>query len=102
MKITQVKTLPIDAESRQKTAHCYFFAKGESMVQNLQLRHNRPHAQYKIMLDKVMAKTEFHELWQRGHIKAAWSQYTGCQCGCSPGFRLTGLQGSNIFVDVQY
>ena len=102
MKITQVKTLPIDAESRQITAHCYFLLTGESIVQNLNNRRNRPNKEFKALLCKVFAKTEFNQLWLDGHIKANWSQQCGCSCGCSPGFRLTGLQGKNIFVDVQY
>lgn len=96
-----VKTLPIPIGSRQKTAHCYFFVTGESIAENLQHRRNRPNKQFRTLLSKVFAKTEFNQLWLDGHIKAAWSQCCGCSCGCSPGFRLTGLYAKNIFVDVQ-
>ena len=102
MKITNVKVLKIDAMSRQKTGHCYFFLTGESIMENLQNRRNRPNKEFKALLPKVFKGTQFESLWNEGHIKASWSQYTGCQCGCSPGFRLTGLYGYNIFVDVEF
>jgi hypothetical protein len=50
----------------------------------------------------VFEKTEFNQLWKDGHIKASWSQNCGCSCGCSPGFRLTGLYGHNLFVDIKF
>ena len=102
MKITNVKVLPIAVGERQKTAHCYFFLTGESIMENLQNRRNRPNKEFKALLGKVFEKTKFNQLWLDGHIKANWSQQCGCSCGCSPGFRLTGLYGKNIFVDVQY
>lgn len=101
MKITNVEVLPIPVGARQKTAHCYFFLTGESIVENLQNRRNRPHKEYKKLLSEVFSKTQFADLWKAGHIKASWSQKCGCSCGCSPGFRLTGLYGYNIFVDVK-
>ena len=102
MKITKVKVLPIDAESRQKTAHCYFFLTGESVMDNMVNRRNRPTKEFKALLAKVFEQTDFNQLWMDGHIKANWSQKCGCSCGCSPGFKLTGLYGNNIFVDIKY
>ena len=101
MKITQVKVLPIPVGTRQKTAHMYFFIDKESIVENLVNRHNRPVKEFKKLLSEVFSKTQFESLWKDGHIKANWSQKCGCSCGCSPGFRLTGLYGYNIFVDVK-
>lgn len=102
MKITNVKVLKIDAMSRQKTGHCYFFLTGESILENLQNRRMRPVKEFRKSLPEVFAKTQFENLWNEGHIKANWSQYCGCSCGCSSGFRLTGLYGYNIFVDVEF
>lgn len=102
MKITQVKVLKIDAMSRQKTGHCYFFLVGESIIENLQNRRSRPHKEFRKLLPEVFKKTQFENLWNEGHIKANWSQYCGCSCSCSPGFRLVGLYGYNIFVDVEF
>jgi hypothetical protein len=101
MKITNVKVLKIDSMSRQKTAHCYFFLTGESILENLKNRRSRPTKEFKALLPEVFEKTEFNQLWKDGHIKASWSQNCGCSCGCSPGFRLTGLYGHNIFVDIK-
>lgn len=101
MKITKVKVLKIDPTSRQKTAHCYFFIDKESIAENLVNRRNRPTKEFKALLPKVFESTQFASLWKDGHIKASWSQKCGCSCGCSPGFRLTGLYGYNIFVDVK-
>jgi hypothetical protein len=102
MKITNVKVLPIPVGARQKTAHCYFFLTGESIVENLQNRRSRPNKEFRKLLPEVFKKTQFESLWNEGHIKANWSQYCGCSCACSPGFRLVGLYGKNIFVDVEY
>ena len=102
MKITNVKVLPIAVGERQKTVHCHFFLTGESILENLQNRRMRPVKEFRNLLSKVFEKTDFADLWSEGHIKAGWSQYCGCSCGCSSGFRLTGLYGKNIFVDVQY
>lgn len=102
MKITQVKVLKIDPMSRQKTGHCYFFLTGESILENLQNRRNRPNKEFRKLLPEVFKKTQFENLWNEGHIKANWSQYCGCSCSCSPGFRLTGLYGYNIFVDIEF
>lgn len=71
-------------------------------MDNLVNRHNRPVKEFRKSLPEVFKKTQFASLWSEGHIKANWSQYTGCQCGCSSGFRLTGLYGYNIFVDVEH
>lgn len=100
MNISNVKVLRIDPTSRQKTAHCYFFLVGESIAENLLNRRSRPTKEFKAMLPKVFEQTEFNQLWKDGHIKAIWSQKCGCSCGCSPGFRLNGLYGYNIFVDI--
>jgi len=102
MKITNVKVLPIPVGERQKTAHMYFFLTGESILENLQNRRLRPVKEFRKSLPEVFAKTQFENLWKEGHIKANWSQYCGCSCSCSPGFRLVGLYGYNIFVDVQF
>jgi hypothetical protein len=102
MKITNVKVLPVPVGSRQKTAHMYFFLTGESILENLQNRRNRPVKEFRKLLSKVFEKTDFADLWNENHIKASWSQYCGCSCGCSSGFRLNGLYGRNIFVDVTF
>lgn len=102
MKIDHVKILKIDPLSRQKTAHCYFFHKGETIPEQFVNRRSRPHKEYRKLLAKVLEEIpEVRMLWNAGHIKATWSQKCGCSCGCSPGFRLTGLYGRNIYVDVK-
>jgi hypothetical protein len=102
MKIKGIKVLNIPAGSRQKTGHCYFFLVGESIMENLANRRSRPNKEFKKLLPEVFRGTRFENLWNEGHIKANWSQKCGCSCGCSPGFRLTGLYGYNIFVDVSF
>jgi len=72
MKITNVKVLKIPAGSRQKTAHCYFFLTGESILENLQNRRNRPNKEFRKLLPEVFKKTQFENLWNEGHIKANW------------------------------
>jgi hypothetical protein len=102
MKVKKVDIRRIDSSERQKTARCYFFPKGESIIENLQNRRSRPHKEYRKLLPEVFKSDDvINKLWKDGHIKASWSQYAGCSCGCSSGFILKGLYGYNIFVDVE-
>lgn len=96
MKVTSYKTMPI--QGRRKAAHAYFFLTGESILENLANRRSRPTKEYRKLLWEVLKKEGYtdHEVG-----RVTWSQYTGCQCGCSPGFRIEGIYGKDYFIDVK-
>ena len=93
MKITNHKTQTID--SNRRTSHAYFFHK-ESVIENLENRRNRPVQEYKELLLDLLYKEGIT------NVKPVWSQRCGCKCGCSPGFRLNGLDNyyKDFFIDV--
>jgi len=97
MKVTHVKTGPI--EGRRQTGHAYFFVKNESIMENLQNRRSRPQKEYRKLLKEVLFGQLECTPHQIGRI--TWSQYTGCKCGCSPGFRIEGFYGRDIYIDVE-
>jgi len=85
----KVKEVTIsESEKRDKKTIVYFWPEGESVLENLANRRNRPYTEYRKLLPEV-----FKELRSRGinlpdNPKANWSQKAGCSCGCSPGFIL--------------
>ena len=89
MRITDVSKQPMDG--RRLTSHAYFFPKDESIVENLANRRSRPTAEYKDLLLEYLHKEGITG------VKPVWSQRCGCKCGCSPGFRINGLD--NYFKD---
>jgi hypothetical protein len=99
MKVTNVKTHRI--QTRRKTGHAYFFLTGESIMENLKNRRNRPTKEFRKLLNEVLFSEEVgctpHQI---GRI--TWSQKCGCSCGCSPGFRIEGFYGRDIFIDVKF
>jgi hypothetical protein len=96
MKIKSVKVIP-HQEVRRKYGHAYFFQVGESLSENLQNRRSRPSKEYKKLLPEACKQAGIDPFT----FLASWSQKCGCSCGCSPGFRLQGHVGSDIFIDVE-
>jgi hypothetical protein len=98
MKVTHVKMLRI--QTKRQTGHAYFFIKNESIMENLQNRRSRPQKEYRKLLKEVL----FGQLECKPHQigRITWSQYCGCSCACSPGFRIEGFYGRDIFIDVEY
>jgi hypothetical protein len=86
-------------QTRRKTGHAYFFLTGESIMENLKNRRNRPQKEFRKLLNEVL----FGELGCTPHQigRITWSQYCGCSCACSPGFRIEGFYGRDIFIDVK-
>ncbi len=96
MKVTHVKTMPI--QGRRKAAHAYFFLTGESILENLKNRRSRPSKEFRKLLWGILKKEGYTE-HEVGRV--AWSQYCGCSCGCSSGFRIEGVYGKDFFIDVE-
>lgn len=89
-----LKTKGWDAYNRLKKqqnlfTRVYVWTEGETIIENLQNRRQRPHTIYKKELIPVV-------LWRMGlpaDTKVRWSQKAGCGCGCSPGFIIDGDWG---------
>jgi hypothetical protein len=56
----------------------------EHLMENLTNRHCRPWRTY---LKEVVPMVKIEQMIA-ANVKASWSQYAGCSCGCSPGFIL--------------
>jgi len=95
MNVLKVETQPIK-DFKRRTAHCYIFPVGEGILDNLANRRNRPHTQWKKLMPEILKKAGLSAKEIEG-VKPSWSQKCGCSCGCSPGFKLNGL---NKMIDV--
>lgn len=90
MKIVEAKNFnrtTTNPRRRDAVSKIYVFTKGESVLENLQNRRERPHTVYRKMILE-----QYPEL--KGRI--GWRQNAGCGCGCSPGFVVdTALRDAN-------
>lgn len=101
MTIGKVETQSIN-DPKRLTPHLYIFPTGESIVENLMNRRERPWKEWKKMVPEILKKAGFTENEIKA-VKPSWSQKCGCACGCSPGFRLNGAgMIKDVFADVQY
>jgi len=58
----------------------YMMPQGETIIENLKNRRNRPVAEFKILAHSVINSTP------AAGASLSWSQKAGCSCGCSPAF----------------
>jgi hypothetical protein len=88
----------------QQHTRVYFSPVGESVWENLILRHDRPYQLYRDLMPEVLAKLGMPDE-QRQNVKFRWSTKAGCSCGCSPGIvldrALYGEDGKVFDVDVE-
>ena len=85
---------------RSPKSRMYFWPKGESILENLLNRHDRPHLLYKKLIKLALVESGI-ELSQAQLVKARWSKYAGCSCPCSPGFILSELYGKDFHVEYE-
>lgn len=100
MKLTNVTTQPV-RERKRTTAHLYIFPTGESIVENLLNRRERPYKQWYTLIPQILKKAGLSAEEIKG-VNASWSQKCGCSCGCSPGFKLKGYSKNDVWADIQY
>lgn len=81
-----------DRENKKK-ARLYISPVGETVLENLfEGRHNRPHVAFR---DELLAEVLTAAGLDPTNVRANWSKHAGCSmCPCSPGFILTGRDGS--------
>ena len=96
-KITKVGVNQHDGKSRKSKARMYFWPVGETVVEQLFNRRNRPNSEYRKLVTLALVEAGI-ELSQATRVKAQWSQYAGCSCPCSPGFILSELYGKDFHI----
>lgn len=80
----------------RKSARVYIFPKDETIWENLENRHQRPHTTFrKEVMPAVLAAMNLP-----ANTRIRWSQYAGCSCPCSPGFIIDEVKGTSVYVDV--
>ena len=106
-EITVRDTVGHDWKARAADARVYVNIKGESILDNLMNRRERPYNVFKKeVMPKVMDHLEATLGIDRKNFKVSWSQYAGCSCPCSPGFILKSqgyqpaLKGKHIWACV--
>ena len=78
---------------RSKKMRVYLFPHGETLEENLERRRNRDVKLWRKIALQVMEKFGYH------NVQMIFSQYAGCQCGCSPGFIVEERNGKELFID---
>lgn len=80
-KVTDVRRLPLDEGDRPAV---YIWPVGETVLDNLMGRYFRPADDWSPLVPQILKETGLDPK----QYTWAWSQLTGCACGCSPGFRV--------------
>ena len=83
--------------ARDRKCRVYVFPKGESIMDNLANRRQRPATVWK----KEVIPAVLAQMGLAADTKVRWSQTAGCSCGCSPGFIIDNVLGTEVFVDVE-
>ena len=85
MKIKDIKVHPNRDSSRRSpwgAMRLYIWPEGETILENLRNRHERPYTTYKkLLVPKVLKRLGITQT-----VKSRWSSTCGCSCPCSPGF----------------
>ena len=80
-----------------KQTRIYVWPQGESIMDNLMNRKQRPYTAYK----KEVIPAVLKAMGLPADTKVRWSQYAGCSCPCSPGFVVDGHSRHDVHVDVE-
>ena len=80
-----------------KQTRIYVWPQGESILENLENRKQRPYTVYK----KEVIPAVLEKMGMPADTKVRWSQYAGCDCPCSPGFIVDGDSRRDVHVTVE-
>jgi hypothetical protein len=81
--------------TRRATGHAYFFPAGKPVIDLSGRIADKPIKEYRKLLDNILTQQGI------AYTAATWSNTCGCICGCSPGFRVKGLNNFDLFIDVK-
>lgn len=77
-------------------ARIYVHPAGETILENLVERRNRPTALYRELMPEILRRAGLP-----ADTKVTWSQHAGCSmCPCSPGFIVKDHSRFDVWVDV--
>src|SRR3954465_500107 len=94
MYVSNITTQPKRPQTKRRVGSApnypkrrlYFSPANETILQNLEARHNRPYMAYRELMPEV-----FKQLGVTKDVKVKWSTKAGClMCPCSPGFIVEG------------
>jgi hypothetical protein len=101
--VTKIKIIA-ETNNKEKKNRMYIFPVGESRIDEIMSRFNRPYSIYKKeLIPMVMVKMKTTDVNSYNLLKNntwKWNQKAGCGCGCSPGFIGSNKNGLNLYVDV--
>ena len=108
MKIKKMDVRPWNRRSGEPFASkpkIYIFIENETILENLENRHNRPATVYKKeILPQVMEKLKNSnpDIYNKfKNSKIGWRQNCGCSCPCSPGFVVVDAWGTEeVYVTI--
>ena len=87
----------VDYKEWVKQTRIYIWPQGESVLQNLENRRQRPYTTYK----KEVIPAVLEKMGMPADTKLRWSQYAGCSCPCSPGFIVDGHSLHDVHVTIE-
>jgi hypothetical protein len=87
-------------ENNKRNGCIYFFQQGETILDNLENRRNRPVKVYRQVLDAVMEACDMKFVGPKDHYDCGWSQKAGCNCGCSPAFIFKNPSWESEYTDI--
>ncbi len=90
----------VNVSHKLSNPRIYVFPTGETIIDNLERRCNRPADEWLALILPVI-----HEKWPELNVRyITWNQHAGCTCPCSPGFIVDGAYTfpHDIFIDVEY
>ena len=98
MHVTNITTQPIRWNGRRfrPKTRAYIWPKGETAIDNIMNRRNRPIKLYREMLCEALDQMGV----DRERVEFRWSRTAGCGCGCSPGFIIDGYDDKLYNVDL--
>lgn len=83
---------------RRKKSSLYVGLSGESIWDNLMNRRNRPTKLYKLIAEEAFAVAGITE---EMYGSLLWSQYAGCSCPCSPGFKVGKILDFTFYLTIK-
>lgn len=100
LKVNKVEVSDIRFERKAgvnaRKSRIYIWPEGETLLQNLENRRNRPVGEWK---RKVIPEI-LRQAGLPADTKVSFSQKCGCRCGCSPGFYIKDHWGKKISASI--
>lgn len=87
-------------KERNAASRVYIWPVGETVIEQLYTRRQRPYKDWANVLPKVLSLVAPHSWEVKGQFR--WSQKAGCSCGCSPGFILRDFSSFDVYIHIYH